>query len=124
MSVMAFYRDTFTRIGLPMIRASMKPARFREAKSILLEKFGFEVEVQLARVPSPTSFGGERVFFVCPRMGCGALVNVVGCAMWIGWGCTKCLSWRGRNRRRIVTSSLLPWPTAEGDHSTENLDSP
>lgn len=121
---MALYRDTFTRITLPMIRASMKPARFRKTKSVWLERFGFEVEVQLARVPSPTSFGGERVFFVCPRMRCGSLVNVVGCAMWIGWGCTKCLRWRGRNRRRIVTSPPWPWPMENGDRTTGKVDEP
>ncbi len=121
---MPFYRDQFTRITLPMIRAQMRPARFREAKSVWLEKFGFEVEVQLARVPSPTSHGGERVFFVCPRVGCGALVNVVGCAMWIGWGCTRCLRWRGRNRRRIVTPPPLPWPAEAGRCPTGMVDAP
>jgi hypothetical protein len=111
---MAFYRDTFTRISLPMVRAQMKPARFREAKLVRLEKYGFEVEVQLTRVPSPTSFGRERVFFVCPRLGCSSLVNVVGCAMWIGWGCTKCLRWRGRNRRRVGIVPLVSRRPAEG----------
>jgi hypothetical protein len=121
---MPFYRDTFTRISLPMVRAQMKPARFRFAKSIRLEKYGFEVEVQLARVPGPTCHGGARVFFVCPRVGCGALVNVVGCAMWIGWGCTKCMRWRGRNRRHIVVSPPLPWATDPGRCPTGKVDSP
>jgi hypothetical protein len=121
---MAIYRDQVSRVTLPMIRAQMKPARFREAKSIRLEKFGFEAEVQLVRVVSPTCFGGERVFFVCPRMGCGALVNVLGCIMWYGWGCTRCTCWRGRNRRRIVTLPPLPWPTATGERSTGKVDAP
>ncbi len=121
---MAFYRDTFTRISLPMVRAQMKPTRFREAKSVRLEKFGFEVEVQLSRVKSSTSYGGERVFFICPRIGCGALVIVLGCASRVGWGCTRCLRWRGRNRRRIVTLPPLPWPTATGDHPTGKVDAP
>ena len=121
---MAFYRDQFARVSLPLVRTLLKPARFREAKSVRLEKFGFQVEVQLARVPSPTSFGGERVFFVCPRMRCGALVNVVGCAMWIGWGCTKCLRWRGRNQRSIVTSPPLPGPAEHGDRTTGKVDEP
>jgi hypothetical protein len=102
---MAFYRDQFARVSLTLVRSLLKPARFRGAKSVHLEKFGFEVNVNLARVPSSTSYGGERVFFVCPRPGCGSLVNVVGCAMWIGWGCAKCLRWRGRNRRRIAVPS-------------------
>lgn len=121
---MAIYRDQVSRITLPMIRALMKPTRFSEAKSIRLEKFGFEAEVQLVRVASPTSFGGERVFFICPRMGCGALANVLGCVMWYGWGCTRCTRWRGRNRRRIVTSPPLPWPTATGERSTGKVDAP
>lgn len=121
---MAFYRDQFARVSLPLVRTLLKPARFREAKSIRLEKFGFEVEVMLARVPSPTSYGGERVFFQCPRLSCGSLVNVVGCAMWLGWGCTKCLRWRGRNRRRIVTSPALQWPTENGDRTTGQVDEP
>jgi len=50
---MAIYRDQVSRITLPMIRAQMKPTRFREAKSIRLEKFGFEAEVKLLRVASP-----------------------------------------------------------------------
>ncbi len=98
---MAIYRDQVERVTLPMVRAQMKPTRFREAQSIRLEKYNFQVLVQLARVPNPTCYGGERVFFVCPRIGCAALVNVLAVAMWVGWGCTKCLRWRGRNRRRI-----------------------
>jgi hypothetical protein len=121
---MAFYRDTFSRISLPMVRAQMKPARFRETRSIRLEKFGFTVEVNLARVPSPTSYGGERVFFKCPRLSCGSLVNVLGCTMWVGWGCTRCLRWRGRNRRRIVTSPPLPWTAEAGRCPTEKADDP
>jgi hypothetical protein len=108
---MAIYRDQVSRITLPMIRAQMKPTRFREAKSIRLEKFGFEADVRLVRVASPTSFGGERVFFVCPRVGCGSRANVLAVAMFVGWGCTKCLRWRGRNRRRVDVASLQPWPT-------------
>lgn len=104
---MAIHRDQVTRVTLPMVRAWMRPAGFRQAPSVRLEKFGFSVDVKLKRVPSPTCHGGERVFFVCPRLGCSSLVNVVGCAMWIGWGCTKCLRWRGRNRRRTVTVPVI-----------------
>lgn len=121
---MAFYRDQFARVSLPLVRTLLKPARFREAKSVRLEKFGFDVEVMLSRVPSPTSYGGERVFFQCPRLSCGSLVNVLGCASGVGWGCTKCLRWRGRNRRRIVTLPPLPWPTATGDRPTRKVDAP
>lgn len=104
---MAIYRDQITRVTLPMVRAWMKPAGFRQAHSVRLEKFGFAVNVKLERVPSTTCHGGERVFFSCPRHGCGALVNVLGCAMWIGWGCSKCLRWRGRNRRRIEMATVI-----------------
>ncbi|WNG48866.1 hypothetical protein F0U60_35705 [Archangium minus] len=56
-SVMAIYRDQVERVTLPMSRASLKPARFRVAQSVRLERFGFVVDVKLARVPSPTSYG-------------------------------------------------------------------
>jgi hypothetical protein len=121
---MAFYRDQFARISLTLVRSLLKPAQFRKATFVRLEKFGFEVDVKLARVPSPTSYGGERVFFQCPRPSCGSFVNVLGCASGVGWGCTKCLRWRGRNRRRIVTSPPFTWPTAAGDHSTGKVDAP
>jgi hypothetical protein len=107
---MAIYRDQVTRITLPMVRAWMRPAVFRQAPSVRLEKFGFAVDVKLERVASSTSYGGERVFFVCPRPSCGARVNVLGCAM-VGWGCTRCLHWRGRNRRRIDMV-----PSSRGTH--------
>lgn len=108
---MSIYRDQVTRVTLPHVKAWMRPARFREASSIRLEKFGFVVDVKLERVPNPTCHGGERVFFCCPRPSCGALVNVVGCAMWIGWGCSKCLRWRGRNKRRIELAHRGQRPT-------------
>ena len=103
---MAIYIDQVTRVTLPLVKAWMKPAGFRQAHSVRLEKFGFLVDVQLERMPSPTCHGGERVFFVCPRVGCGARVNTVGVLMWVGWGCSKCLRWRGRNRRRITMTTL------------------
>jgi hypothetical protein len=104
---MAIYRDQVTRVTLPMVRAWMRPAGFRQAPSVRLEKFGFAVDVTLERVANSTSYGGERVFFVCPRPSCGARVNVVGCAIWIGWGCSKCLRWRGRNRRWIELAPVI-----------------
>jgi len=118
------HRIELGRDKLPMVRAQKKPAQFREARSIRLEKFGFTVEVNLARVPSPTSYGGERVFFKCPRSSCGSLVNVLGCAMWVGWGCTRCLRWRGRNRLRIVTPPPLPWAAETGRCPTGKADVP
>ena len=105
---MAIYIDQVTRVTLPHVKAWMKPAGFRRARSVRLEKFGFVVDVKLERVASSTSYGGERVFFTCPRLGCGALVNVLGCVMWYGWGCTRCTRWRGRNRRRIEVAPSLP----------------
>ena len=119
---MAFYVDQVERLTLPMVRSLLRPKVFRSTSSFPVERFGFAVEVQLVRVPCPTSYGGQRVFLRCPR--CAALVNVLGVAAWVGWGCTKCLRWRGRNRRPIEVVPPLPWPTATGDRTTGKVDAP
>jgi hypothetical protein len=102
---MAFYVDQVERLTLPLVRSLLRPKVFRSTTSFPVERFGFAVEVQLVRVPCPTSFGGHRVFLRCPR--CAGLVNVLGVAAWVGWGCSKCLRWRGRNKRRIEVAPVI-----------------
>lgn len=93
---MAVYRDEVERISLPMVRARVAPRVFRTLQSVTLQHDGHEAVVALRRLPHHTAHGGIRTVFACPR--CGAAVFVVGCESQAGWGCSKCLRWRGRNR--------------------------
>ncbi len=101
---MSFFRDTFVRIYLPMARAQLK-GEWKTAKGLRLECDGFVADVMLAHIPAPTAFGGEKTVFVCPR--CQGHVYVVGCAPHVGWGCPRCMRWRGRNRSRRALDSLM-----------------
>lgn len=110
---MPIYRDAIARVTLPMLRAQLRPKRFALTHALTLERFGFRAEVKLARVPAPTTFGkGKRVFLACPRLGCGALVNSIACAMWIGWGCRKCLRWRSRRNSNWAFADPMKATTA------------
>lgn len=114
---MSFFRDTFIRLHLPMARALLK-GEWKTAKGLRLECDGFVAEVMLAHIPAPTAFGGEKTVFVCPR--CQGHVYVVGCAPHVGWGCPRCMRWRGRNRRRVSPDSLID----EEDNSASIMSDP
>lgn len=106
---MPLYRDQVTRLSIKQIRAAFTPKAFASMTRVHLEQGIHVADVEIVVVAEPLCFGGTKRWLRCPR--CGVLCGVVGCSSVLGFGCSRCLGWRGREHR--LKWARVPEPKME-----------